>query len=68
MDSIDTAIPGVKVVTPTVYGDDRGFFKEIIHPQKLAKIGINQRFVQVKGASFSVATICPIKVCSSFKR
>ena len=56
MDSIDTAIPGVKVVTPTVYGDDQ-VFKEIIHPQKLAKIGINQRFVQVNHSKSQKGTL-----------
>ena len=47
MDAITTNLDGVKVIVPTVYGDERGFFKEIIHPQKLARIGINHRFVQV---------------------
>ena len=38
---------GVIEITPDVHGDERGFFKEIIHPKKLAAIGINHRFVQV---------------------
>ena len=40
-----------------MYGDDRGFFKEIIHPQKLAKIGINQRFVQVNHSKSQKGTL-----------
>ena len=47
MQLLPTAIPEVKLINPTVHGDDRGFFKEVIHPQKLADVGINHRFVQV---------------------
>ena len=47
MDVLETTLDGVKVITPTIYGDDRGFFKEVIHPKKLANVGINHRFVQM---------------------
>ena len=47
MDAVETNLDGVKVIIPNVYGDERGFFKEIIHPQRLAKVGINHRFVQM---------------------
>ena len=47
MEAISTPLSGLKIIIPTVHGDDRGFFKEIIHPQKLAAVGINHRFVQM---------------------
>ena len=47
MEAISTPLSGVKVITPTIHGDERGFFKEVIHPQKLAALGINHRFVQM---------------------
>ena len=57
MKSIETNIPGVKIVVPEVHGDDRGFFKETIHPQKLAKIGINHHFVQMNHSKSQVGTL-----------
>ena len=33
MQLIKTAIPDVKIIVPQVFGDDRGFFKEVIHPK-----------------------------------
>ena len=47
MEAISTPLAGVKIIIPMVHGDDRGFFKEVIHPQKLADVGINHRFVQM---------------------
>lgn len=47
MEAISTPLSGVKIILPMVHGDERGFFKEIIHPQKLAAVGINHRFVQM---------------------
>ena len=57
MKSIETNIPGVKIVVPDVHGDDRGFFKETIHPQKLAKIGINHHFVQMNHSKSQAGTL-----------
>lgn len=34
MKVIDTAIPDVKIIEPTVFGDERGFFMETWHQQK----------------------------------
>jgi dTDP-4-dehydrorhamnose 3,5-epimerase len=42
-----TPIDGLIEILPTVYSDERGFFKEIIHPKKFAEIGIRHRFVQM---------------------
>ncbi len=41
-----TAIDGVILVQPTVYGDDRGFFVETYHLEKYTAGGITECFVQ----------------------
>ncbi|MBF0459428.1 MAG: dTDP-4-dehydrorhamnose 3,5-epimerase [Nitrospirae bacterium] len=40
------AIPDVVLVTPRVFPDERGFFKEIYKYSDFAAFGINERFVQ----------------------
>lgn len=40
------AIPDVLLVTPDVFGDERGFFLESYHEEKFMKAGIIPRFVQ----------------------
>ena len=46
MKRIETSLPGVVIIEPTVFSDDRGFFFESYHEQKFAALGINTRFVQ----------------------
>ena len=47
MKSIDTAIPDVKIIEPTVFADDRGFFFESFNKVKFeAAIGRGADFVQ----------------------
>ena len=47
MKTIDTAIPDVKIIEPTVFGDDRGFFFESYAKTKFeAAIGRSVDFVQ----------------------
>lgn len=41
-----TELEGVKIITPDVYRDDRGYFFEIFHAEKYRKIGIEENFVQ----------------------
>lgn len=41
-----TAIPGVVVIEPTVFGDDRGYFMETYHRETFAAAGIEDEFVQ----------------------
>jgi dTDP-4-dehydrorhamnose 3,5-epimerase len=41
-----TAIPDVKVITPKVFGDDRGFFMESWNAKAFAEAGIDATFVQ----------------------
>ena len=57
METIKTGLAGVKVIIPQVHGDNRGFFKEIIHPQKLASVGINHRFVQINHSRSQAGTL-----------
>ncbi|KAA0874378.1 dTDP-4-dehydrorhamnose 3,5-epimerase [Nitrincola tapanii] len=43
----ETKLPGVKMITPDVYGDERGFFKETFSARRyLHEVGINLAFVQ----------------------
>ncbi|MEZ2221999.1 dTDP-4-dehydrorhamnose 3,5-epimerase [Rhizobium sp. RCC_161_2] len=47
MKAIDTAIPDVKIIEPTVFADDRGFFLESFNQAKFeAAIGRSVTFVQ----------------------
>lgn len=46
MQVIDTEVPGVKLVTPVVHRDARGFFLETYHHQRYAEAGIGDVFVQ----------------------
>ena len=46
MEIIATSLPGVMILEPTVFGDDRGFFFESYHKQTLQKAGITAEFVQ----------------------
>jgi dTDP-4-dehydrorhamnose 3,5-epimerase len=41
-----TQIPGVLIVEPIVFGDDRGFFLESFNERKMRSIGIDAHFVQ----------------------
>ena len=41
-----TKIPGVLIVEPMVFGDDRGFFLESFNEREMRKIGIDAHFVQ----------------------
>ncbi len=46
MKAIETSLPGVLVLEPKVFGDERGFFFESYNKQALAKVGITAEFVQ----------------------
>jgi dTDP-4-dehydrorhamnose 3,5-epimerase len=47
MEVIDTILPGVKIIEPKVFGDDRGFFKETYQSERYkAHAGIELPFVQ----------------------
>ncbi len=41
-----TQIPGVLIVEPAIFGDDRGFFLESFNEREMCSIGIDAHFVQ----------------------
>ena len=43
---VDTSLPGVLVIEPRVFRDQRGFFLETYREDRLAEAGITDRFVQ----------------------
>lgn len=43
---IKTAIEGVYIIEPTVFGDDRGYFMETYHAEEFKKAGLDMVFVQ----------------------
>ena len=46
MKIIETALPGVLIIEPRVFGDARGFFMETWNAQAFRKAGLDVRFVQ----------------------
>jgi dTDP-4-dehydrorhamnose 3,5-epimerase len=43
---VETALPGVLLIEPRVFGDARGFFLETFHAARYAEYGIRMPFVQ----------------------
>ena len=43
---IATSLPGVFILEPRVFGDERGFFLESYNEKVFAELGIGERFVQ----------------------
>ena len=46
MRKAETSLPGVLLLEPRVFGDDRGFFLESYNERVFAELGIRDRFVQ----------------------
>lgn len=46
MKKIQTNLPGVLIIEPTVFPDQRGFFMESYHRDKFQELGIKSTFVQ----------------------
>ena len=46
MNKIETSLPGVYIIEPQVFGDQRGYFMETYSVQKFADLGIHAVFVQ----------------------
>ncbi len=46
MNVLPTEIPGVLIIEPKVFGDERGFFLETFNAQRYADAGIPGPFVQ----------------------
>jgi dTDP-4-dehydrorhamnose 3,5-epimerase len=43
---IETRLPGLKIIEPKVFGDDRGFFLESWNKERYTEAGISSEFVQ----------------------
>jgi dTDP-4-dehydrorhamnose 3,5-epimerase len=43
---VDEPLPGVKLISPTVHEDHRGFFMESYNQRRFAELGIEDHFVQ----------------------
>lgn len=41
-----TPLKGAYILTPTVFGDERGYFFEVFHKEKFKEIGLDIEFVQ----------------------
>jgi len=50
---IPTSLPGVFILEPRVFGDERGFFFESYNQQNMSKVGIAGTFVQDSHSSSS---------------
>ncbi len=46
MNVIETSLPGVLVLEPKVFGDERGFFMETWNQRRYEEVGLPGRFVQ----------------------
>jgi dTDP-4-dehydrorhamnose 3,5-epimerase len=47
MEVFSTALPGVKIIEPRIFGDARGYFVETFQAERYAQeVGISQTFVQ----------------------
>jgi dTDP-4-dehydrorhamnose 3,5-epimerase len=54
---IETSLPGVCLLQPQVFKDERGFFLESYHGRKLAALGIHDVFVQDNHSKSSRGTL-----------
>lgn len=55
---IETSLPGIIIIQPDVFGDDRGFFLELYNRRSFAEIGLGHlQFVQDNLSSSSKGTI-----------
>ena len=57
MKLVPLSIPDVLMVTPAVFGDDRGYFMEVWHQQKYAAAGLDAHFVQDNQSLSRIGTL-----------
>jgi len=57
MNIIQTGIPGLLVIEPKVFEDQRGFFMEVYNTQAFEEAGIHNRFVQENMSKSSYGAI-----------
>ena len=62
---IETAIPGVVVIEPTVFGDDRGYFMETYQIDDFAAAGIDKPFVQDNQSRSTKGVLRGLHLCGS---
>ena len=43
---IESILPGMKIIEPAVFGDERGYFMESYSKAAMAELGITAEFVQ----------------------
>lgn len=54
---IREALNGIKVLSPKIFGDNRGFFYESFHKEQLNELGIYEEFVQDNHSRSIINTI-----------
>jgi len=54
---IETRLPGVHIIEPKVYGDNRGYFLESYHEARYKQAGVQGRFVQDNHSRSSKGTL-----------
>lgn len=57
MNIVETKIPGLVIIEPMIFGDDRGFFFEGYNKSKYESAGINDSFVQDNFSSSTYGVI-----------
>ncbi len=57
MDILPLQIPAVRLVRPTVHGDERGFFLEVWHQARYACLGLDHPFVQLNHSRSQQGTL-----------
>lgn len=57
MQAVETDFPGLLVLEPKVFGDERGFFLESYNERTFAELGIDCRFIQDNHAYSSAAGV-----------
>ena len=57
MKFIETSIPGILIIEPSVFSDARGFFFESFQAQRFAEVGIENNFVQDNHSGSSRGTL-----------
>ena len=57
MKFVETSMPGVIRIEPTVHGDERGYFMETWQAQRFSEAGIGDEFVQDNFSQSSIGTL-----------
>ena len=63
-----TEIPGVVVIEPQVFGDDRGYFMETYQKDQFAEAGIDKEFVQDNQSRSTRSSCAALSACARTAR